>query len=125
MSLATAQRAVETPDDVALSDERGAISWSEADRLLNRSVNALLAQDFQPGSRLAVFAENACETVLAHLSGILAGISTVPINFHLTAAELPYILEDSGASAVFVAPETAAVEIAFFFGDDGVCPRTR
>ena len=23
------------------------------------------------------------------------------------------------------APETAAVEIAFFFGDDGVCPRTR
>jgi nucleoside-diphosphate kinase len=23
------------------------------------------------------------------------------------------------------APETAANEIAFFFGDDGVCPRTR
>ena len=23
------------------------------------------------------------------------------------------------------APETAAVEIAFFFGDDGICPRTR
>jgi nucleoside-diphosphate kinase len=23
------------------------------------------------------------------------------------------------------AAETAAVEIAFFFGDDGVCPRTR
>ena len=23
------------------------------------------------------------------------------------------------------APETASVEIAFFFGDDGVCPRTR
>ena len=23
------------------------------------------------------------------------------------------------------APDTAAVEIAFFFGDDGVCPRTR
>jgi nucleoside-diphosphate kinase len=23
------------------------------------------------------------------------------------------------------APETAATEIAFFFGDDGVCPRTR
>ncbi len=23
------------------------------------------------------------------------------------------------------APETAAAEIAYFFGDDGVCPRTR
>jgi len=23
------------------------------------------------------------------------------------------------------APETAAIEIAFFFGDDGICPRTR
>jgi nucleoside-diphosphate kinase len=22
-------------------------------------------------------------------------------------------------------PETAAIEIAFFFGDDGICPRTR
>ena len=52
-----------------------------------------------PGERVAVFAENAVETVLAHLGGLLAGVSTVPVNFHLTTDELAYILGDSGHEA--------------------------
>ncbi len=111
MSIATAVWAKQSPKAAALSDERATISWAEADAILNRATNALLAQKFAPQQRVAVFAENAAETVLAHLSGILAGISTVPINFHLTAAELRYILEDSQAAALFVGPETAQVAL--------------
>ena len=54
-----------------------------------------------------MFAENSAETVLAHLGGLLAGVSTVPVNFHLNTDELAYILSDSGAAALFVGPETA------------------
>jgi long-subunit acyl-CoA synthetase (AMP-forming) len=47
--------------------------------------------------------------MMGHLAGILAGISTVPVNFHLTAAELQYILEDSEAGLLMVGPETIEV----------------
>ena len=53
-----------------------------------------------------MFAENASETALAHLGGLLAGASTVPVNFHLTADETAYILRDSESRVLFVGPET-------------------
>lgn len=109
MSIATAVHAQSTPGDTALCDERTVISWSELDSTLNRATNALLAADLGSGQRVAIFAENAAEMVIAHLSGILAGISTVPVNFHLTASEVHYILENSEAGALFVGPETAEV----------------
>lgn len=102
MSLASADKARLTPDALALADERQTLSWRELDRILNRAANALLAR---PGlARVAVYAPNSVETVIAHL----AGVSTVPVNFHFTADELVYILEDSQAKLLFVGPETAA-----------------
>jgi long-chain acyl-CoA synthetase len=83
------------------------MGWSEVDDQLNRVANGLLGLDLGPDRRLAVFAENASETALAHIGGLLAGASTVPCNFHLTAPELAYILADSGARVLFVGPETA------------------
>jgi acyl-CoA synthetase (AMP-forming)/AMP-acid ligase II len=109
MSIATAVRAQSTPGESALCDERAIISWSELDETLNRATNALLATDLGAGQRIAVFAENATEMVIAHLAGILSGISTVPVNFHLTAPEVQYILENSESGALFVGPETAEV----------------
>src|SRR5687768_7173001 len=92
-------------DGNAIVDAGGVRSWAEVDGLLNRAVNALLAADLGPDRRVAIFAENAAETVLAHVAGILAGASTVPVNFHLTADEAAYILSDSGARVLFVGPE--------------------
>ncbi len=106
MSVATAQWAEAEPDAIALCDERIDITWKALDETINRATNALLAMGLPAGSRVAVFAENAAEGVIGHLAGIHAGISTVPVNFHLTAGELQYILEDSGAAVVFVGPET-------------------
>ena len=99
--------ALARPDEVALRDRERAFGWAEVDDVLNRVANAVLAADLGPKRRVAVFAENAAETVLAHLGGLLGGASTVPVNFHLTADEAAYILEDSETSIVFVGPETA------------------
>jgi acyl-CoA synthetase (AMP-forming)/AMP-acid ligase II len=93
-------------------DERHALCWGEVDGILNRAVNALLDLGLNADrQRVAIFAENSIETLLGHLAGILAGISTVPVNFHLTAPELVYILEDSGAAVMLVGPETADVAL--------------
>ncbi len=112
MALVVADRARERPDEVALRDDEVALRWGELDDGLNRVANGLHALDLGPTRRIAVFAENAVETVLAHLGGLLAGVSTVPVNFHLTAEEVVFILSDSGAAAVFVGPETAERGIA-------------
>jgi long-chain acyl-CoA synthetase len=96
--------------DVAVRDEYGsALTWAELDALLNRSVNALLGRDLGADRRIAVFAENSLNTVVAYLTEILAGCSGAPINYHLRAEECAYILRDSGASLMFVGPENVDV----------------
>lgn len=111
MSLAAADKARTHPDDLALADERQAISWLKLDDVLNRASQALLASGIGPGRRIGVFANNSAETVQAYLAGMHAGISSIPINFHLTAEEVAFILREGAADLLFVGPETAAVGI--------------
>jgi len=95
------------PDQIALRDPDQTLHWAQVDEILNRVTNQLgPSVDLGPDRRVAVFAENAAETALAHLGGLLAGASTVPVNFHLTAEEAAFILADSGARLLFVGPDT-------------------
>ena len=114
--------AAERPDQIALRDPDRTFTWAELDDVLNRCANGLLASELGPDHRIAVFAENAAETAIAHMGGLIGGASSVPVNFHLTAEEVAYILEDSGARLLFVGPETAArgVETARQAGVDAV-----
>ena len=100
--------AAERPDEIALRDPRWMLTWHEVGDILDRIANRLLATDLGPSRRVAVFAENANQTALTHLGGLLGGASTVPVNFHLTADEAAYIIADSESSIVFVGPETIA-----------------
>ena len=111
MSLAAADKARTHPNDLALADERQTISWSKLDNVLNRATHALLASGIGSGRRIGVFANNSAETVLAYLAGLHAGISSIPINFHLTAEEVAFILREGAADLLFVGPETAAVGV--------------
>src|SRR4029079_175747 len=95
------------PDQIALRDPDQTHGWAQVDDILNRVTNQLVPSfDLGPDRRVAVFAENAAETALAHLGALLAGASSVPVNFHLTADEAAYILGDSQSRVVFAGPET-------------------
>ncbi len=100
------QQAIADPDGFALVDDERHYSWAEVGDALNRCANQLIeladAGKLGEHRRVAVFAENAAQTALAHLGGLLAGASTVPVNFHLTANEAAYILSDSEAQVLFV-----------------------
>lgn len=112
MATVAARRAAERPNEIAVSDPNKSFRWAEVDDILNRIVNGLLALDLGPEKRIAVFAENAAETALANIGGLLAGVSVVPVNFHLTADEVAYILQDSDAHALFVDGVTAERGVA-------------
>lgn len=107
MSLLAQHIPSEEPDRMALADQRTTLGWAELDRAMNRAVNLLGSLDLGPERRLAVFAENSVETVVAYVATALAGVSAVPVNFHLTPDELAYILEDSASALLLVGPETA------------------
>lgn len=123
-----AELAEADPTAVALADHYRDLTWTEVNDTLNRCANLLLDMELGPKRRIAVFAENAGETALAHLGGLLAGCSTVPVNFHLTAQEAAYIVEDSESKVVFADAATveralhaagrAGVETVIVWGDD-------
>src|SRR5919197_3278968 len=107
MPAFAARLAEARPDETALRDGERSLTWADLDDHLGRLARTLYAAELGPRRRVAVFAENAVETVIAHVAGLLGGVSTVPVNFHLTAAELAYILRDSGAEILFVGAGTA------------------
>src|SRR3954470_4025199 len=109
MTTFAARLGQQRPHQVAIRDDRSSLRWNDVDDTVNRMANALLDRRLElgPDRRVAVFAENAVETALAHIGGLVGGASTVPVNFHLTVDEVAYILADSGFRALFVGPETA------------------
>ena len=66
----------------------------------NRIANALLARGVQPGDRVALLLKNGIEFVETYFAAAKIGAVTVPINWRLVAAEISYILEDSGSKAL-------------------------
>lgn len=112
MSLTVAGIAPDKRDELALADDRARLSWAALDPVLNRAINAMLALDYPGERRVAVFAPNAAETVIAYVAALEAGVSSAPVSYHLNEEEVSYILGLSGARALFVGPETAAVGLA-------------
>ena len=113
------------PREIALRDGTAGLTWAQTGDALDRMANRLLAADLGDRRRIAVFAENANETALAHLGGLLGGASTVPVNFHLAAEEAAYILSDSQSAIVFVDRATvdrALAAVASIASSSGSAP---
>jgi long-chain acyl-CoA synthetase len=91
---------------IALRDDRVDLTRSEVTEILHRIGNGLQSMYLGPERRVAVFAENSAETLLAYAGVLLAGCSVVPVGFHLGVDEVTYILRDSEAGLVLAGPET-------------------
>lgn len=69
---------------------------------VNRLAGALRAIDIEPGARVAFLSAN-CHRLLEAYYGVLeAGGVLLPLNVRLAARELTYILNNSGASVLFL-----------------------
>jgi long-chain acyl-CoA synthetase len=67
----------------------------------NQIVHALRALSLQPGDCLGMMLPNGREVFELFMAVAQAGWYVTPINWHLTAPEVEYILKDSGAKAFF------------------------
>jgi long-chain acyl-CoA synthetase len=64
------------------------------------------------GDRVAILSENRPEWAIADYAALTAGLTDVPIYPTLPAEQIPYILNDSGAVAIFTSTPEQAAKIA-------------
>ena len=99
------------PGKIAAQDLERAMTYREWNDRACRLANGLLALGLRKGDRVAVLAYNRVEWAEIYAATAKTGLISVPINFRLTAPEVRYILEDSGAAAIIVdAPLTGVID---------------
>ena len=111
-----AELAKSRPNALALSDGARSRSWSELHDRVARWAR-LLREGFglAPDEHAALLIGNRVEGVEGILAAIHAGVWMTPVNWHLTADEIAYVVRDSAARVLFVDPafaETASRALA-------------
>src|ERR1700723_1499041 len=96
---------------VVCNDDR--FTYAQMAERVSRLAGALREAGIRPGDRVAFLSSN-CHRLLEAYYGVLeAGAVLLPLNIRLTPAELGYILNDSGASALFIEKQFLPVVEAF------------
>lgn len=103
-----ANRAMHTPDAVAIEMDGATISYGALERLSNRLAHRLIAKGVRRGDRVGLLYRRSTAMVAAILAVMKAGAAYVPLDVENPSARSQHILEDSGA-CLLLAGEGMAV----------------
>jgi acyl-CoA synthetase (AMP-forming)/AMP-acid ligase II len=102
------ERARRDPEGLALDDGTRRLGWAElADRTTRIARWLRGERGLAPGDHVACLLDNRAEGVELVIGAILAGVWITPVNRHLTAEEIGYVVRDS-AARLLVADEAHA-----------------
>src|SRR5437868_5399277 len=90
------------PARTAAVDGDRRLTWAELRERVRRLAVTLQASGLEKGDRVAFLAPNTIELLEAHFAVPAAGGVLVAINTRLTAGEIAYILDHSGARVLAV-----------------------
>jgi long-chain acyl-CoA synthetase len=88
------------PDRPALISHEGTVTFGELDVQANQVARALLSRGLIAGDAVALLATNSTAFVATVLACTRAGFRLTPVNWHLTADEAAYIVDDCEAKAL-------------------------
>jgi long-chain acyl-CoA synthetase len=100
MSVLTRGFAEQRGDELALADDEGSVTWRALDGRVNQLIHALRSAGLGAGDTISIVSGNRNEWFEIALACANSGITFVPVNWHLIAPEIAYVLEDSGSTAV-------------------------
>lgn len=89
-------------DTEAVVEGRTRISYAELGARVERSTAACMANGVRPGDRVAVWAPNSLDWIVAALGAVSAGAVLVPLNTRFKGVEAADVLRRSGARLLFV-----------------------
>ncbi|MEZ5551706.1 MAG: AMP-binding protein [Pseudomonadales bacterium] len=114
--MALAYHASRQPERTALSSRFGERTFRELNAHANQLVRMLRQRGVGAGDAIAVVSRNRPEFVEALAAALRGGLRFTPVNFHLTAEEAGYVIDNCEAKAVIydagLGTATAAVEHA-------------
>ncbi|HSY80844.1 MAG TPA: long-chain fatty acid--CoA ligase [Gemmatimonadaceae bacterium] len=88
------------------------ISHKEIERRVRHVALGMAAAGAKPGDRVAILSENRPEWAICDYACLTSGVTDVPLYPSLPADQLPYMLNDAGAVAIFVSTAAQAAKIA-------------
>ncbi|MBI2706129.1 MAG: AMP-binding protein [Actinobacteria bacterium] len=98
------------PDALAVDDLTQRRTWAElADRTTRLAHLVRTGFGVAPGERVAAIMGNRVDYVELVLASLFGGVFTTAVNWHLTADEAAFILDDADARVVFTDAEHEAV----------------
>jgi len=100
-----AMHARDQPQKVALIAGERKLEFAAYDQQANRAAGVLKRLGVEPGDRVATMSYNSIEGAIASQGGQRLGSIGVPISYRLGAAEVAYIVNDSGARVVLAGEE--------------------
>ncbi|WP_369207430.1 FadD3 family acyl-CoA ligase [Streptomyces sp. PU-14G] len=86
----------------AVVEGRTRISYADLGERVERAAAACLASGLEPGDRVAVWAPNTLDWIVAALGAVTAGGVLVPLNTRFKGAEAAYVLGKTRARLLFV-----------------------
>ncbi|WP_321816086.1 MULTISPECIES: FadD3 family acyl-CoA ligase [unclassified Paraburkholderia] len=90
---------------MAIESEALSLSYAQLDAARIEAARALMACGIEPGNRVAIWAPNLAEWIVAALAIQSAGAALVPVNTRMKGLEAGAILADSGARILFCCGE--------------------
>lgn len=103
---------VETRGDVpaiVMGGSGEVVTYRELDRRSKQVARLLHRAGLRPGGNVAVLLENHPRYFEIVWGALRSGLYVTPINWHLTAGEVGYIVEDCGATALFTSKQLEAI----------------
>ncbi len=85
----------------ALVDERARLTFAQLAEQVDRAGRALVASGIEPDDRVAIWAPNCTEWVIAALGIFTAGAVLVPLNTRFKGGEARYVLERADVKLLF------------------------
>ena len=104
------------PDKPAILFEGRPITYRQLEAMVNQTANALLANGFGPGDRIALHLPNIPEFAVCYLAAQKIGAIAVSVSPMLTANELAYILKDCGAVLACTTSSSPSTKVISTYG---------
>ena len=96
------------PQQTAVVDPEGkTVTFAELAALSNQVVHGLRRLGLQRGDTIALLARNEIPTLAVTLAALQAGMYVTPVNWHLTAHEVAYVVDNCEARAFFASASFA------------------
>ena len=105
---------------VAISDGDVALTYRQLDDARRETGRAFLAAGLAPGDRIAIWAPNMYQWIIAAIGAQSVGAVLVPLNTRLKGGEAAYILRASGARLLFTVDDFLGVNYPALLQDQSL-----